>query len=154
MDLRISNPLAQFSERQLKANPVSDQSTAFHRMEGVLMIPEGVRTLQLIVHEPNRGLPLGNISEPSQGQSMKSKAVANAGPLTDLLRSDLFDLEVKPFRSDGLEITGIGKKRKNLFKGFWNELLYILNENGFLGSKGMKSPLGDLREHRIEIGIF
>jgi len=105
------------AERHAVANGIGDQSTAIFFLEAVGMMPERKGSGKLHVRKTMGRMPAANLRGPAERNAAQTQTVANQSARLDLRCADASHTETQPRRSDFLQISGVGKERKNL--GEW-----------------------------------
>ena len=93
-------------------NHVARQRAAIARLEGMLVNPLTVGAANLLVHETVRRLPDFDVRAPAHWHAPHAQPVVNlcSRAHRDRQRSD--DVKIQPRRCEGVEVRGVGKKRK------------------------------------------
>ena len=105
---------AERSEGQRVTDGVAHQRPALGGLELVRVVPQGVRSVQLLVDEAPPGLPDLDARQPADGQPVQAQpvlderaAIHGDGPRRD-------DAKRQPRRRDGLEVPRVGEEREDL----------------------------------------
>ena len=107
-------------ERDRVPYAVSDEGSAFALLEEMFMVPEGVRSADLFVHEAEGRFPCTDQGSPTDGEAVEAESVVDecAGMHLDGLRRE--DAEVQEIWRDTLEIRGVREEREHLLAGAWD----------------------------------
>lgn len=101
---------------------IADARTSVISLEAMGMVPQLIRPFQLQIFKSVRWLPRREFGSPTHGNPVPMQQVVNqcAGEQLDRLGRE--DLKAQPFRSEQLEIAGVGEKAKN-FANAWEPIV-------------------------------
>jgi hypothetical protein len=112
-DQRVDG-LAEGPERQPVPDLILDGGASCLRAKAVTVDPEPVRSSQLLVDEPVRRLPAGDLGAPVERKAEKAQPVVDQGAGRNPRRRRGEDVKVELRRSDPLEVAGFGEKGDDL----------------------------------------
>lgn len=119
-------PVGQFAQRAKGkgvADPIADSCARPVWLEGMGVVPEPVRALDLNVHKPLPGLPGLDTGQPAYGDAVQPEPVLDkgAGGHLDRWRGD--DAKAQPAGRDLLEVAGVRVELEDILGRAGNNLL-------------------------------
>ena len=93
---------------------VQAEGAAVALLKGVGVMPQAVGTAQLSVNKAVGRLPFGDFRSPADGNAMHPNLIVDQGPRPHFDGAGRQHGEFHPRRSDGLEISRVGKEGEHL----------------------------------------
>ena len=101
------------------AHDVPGERSSVLRLEGMLVVPELVRSTPLLIHKPALRFPRRDLAAPLEWESVDAQLVVDQGPHPHIDRERRDDLELQQGRGEHLEIGSIGEQREYFVERTW-----------------------------------